>query len=251
MFNKKLFLLVIINLCSLVFFVFSIRAQPPILIIENGYGLPGQIDIPVSVSLENSFGGVRAVQFDICDVDDYLECTGCETTVRTSGFTCTFSELANGCARVILFDLGGDLIEAGSGSVLILNYDVAPSSPLAECRTLYIENLQVADENGNPIINPAAIQGKFFGCSDSCECEGNFDGDEDQDGSDAFDFKVDFGRSFIGNPCETVDPCNGDFDCDNDVDGSDAFTFKEDFGRSSFGNPCPYCPTDDPWCIYP
>ena len=28
------------------------------------------------------------------------------------------------------------------------------------------------------------------------------------------------------------DCCIADFDCDNDVDGTDAFNFKEDFGRS-------------------
>ena len=35
------------------------------------------------------------------------------------------------------------------------------------------------------------------------------------------------------------DACEGDFDGDNDVDGSDAATLKEDFGRSPFSNPCP------------
>lgn len=38
------------------------------------------------------------------------------------------------------------------------------------------------------------------------------------------------------------DPCEGNFDYDQDVDGSDAFTFKEDFGRSLLGNPCPASP---------
>ena len=33
--------------------------------------------------------------------------------------------------------------------------------------------------------------------------------------------------------------CEGNFDYDDDQDGSDAFTFKTDFGRSSFDNPCP------------
>jgi hypothetical protein len=84
-------------------------------------------------------------------------------------------------------------------------------------------------------------------CGDACECEGNFDGDEDQDGFDAFTFKVDFGRSPIRNPCIPADPCNGNFNCDEDVDGSDAFIFKEDFGRSLFLNPCPDCITV-PWC---
>lgn len=82
---------------------------------------------------------------------------------------------------------------------------------------------------------------------DACDCEGNFDCDHDCDGSDAVYFKMDFGRSSLGNPCENDNPCNGDFDCDGDADGSDAFTFKEDFGRSSFGNPCPFCLSGD-WC---
>jgi hypothetical protein len=33
--------------------------------------------------------------------------------------------------------------------------------------------------------------------------------------------------------------CEGNFDCDLDVDGSDAFVFKTDFGRSAIVNPCP------------
>ena len=73
-------------------------------------------------------------------------------------------------------------------------------------------------------------------------CEGNFDFDPDQDGSDAAKFKVDFGRSQFNNPCRTFfDPCFGDFDDDNDNDGTDAALFKTDFGRSSFNNPCPLC----------
>ena len=33
--------------------------------------------------------------------------------------------------------------------------------------------------------------------------------------------------------------CKGNFDYDQDVDGTDASTFKSHFGRSPFGNPCP------------
>jgi hypothetical protein len=36
-----------------------------------------------------------------------------------------------------------------------------------------------------------------------------------------------------------VDFCEGNFDYDADVDGTDAFTFKTDFGRSGISNPCP------------
>jgi hypothetical protein len=87
-------------------------------------------------------------------------------------------------------------------------------------------------------------------CGDACECEGNFDDDTDQDGTDAGVFKVDFGRSTFSNPCTSTTPCNGDFDCDGDVDGSDSALFKTDFGRQDLNNPCPICPTD-PWCVYP
>ena len=87
-------------------------------------------------------------------------------------------------------------------------------------------------------------------CGDACECEGNFDDDQDQDGSDAASVKNDFGRSSFNNPCEHGDPCKGDFDCDGDCDGSDAALFKSDFGRSPFLNPCPVCETGD-WCVYP
>ena len=37
-------------------------------------------------------------------------------------------------------------------------------------------------------------------------CEGNFDYDNNQDGSDAFIFKTDFGRSIISNPCPLDGP---------------------------------------------
>ena len=90
-------------------------------------------------------------------------------------------------------------------------------------------------------------QGNDIG--DAFDCEGNFDCDEDCDGTDAATFKVDFGRSTFDNPCEEGDPCNGDFDCDGDCDGTDAAGFKSDFGRSSFNNPCPACTIGD-WCSY-
>ena len=86
-------------------------------------------------------------------------------------------------------------------------------------------------------------------CGDACECEGDFDGDGDCDGSDAATFKLHFGRSLFSNPCTNDYFCYGDFDCDVDVDGTDAALFKADFGRSEFNNPCPTCVTGD-WCSY-
>jgi hypothetical protein len=84
---------------------------------------------------------------------------------------------------------------------------------------------------------------------DLCDCEGNFDCDEDCDGTDAATFKLDFGRSAFFDPCSNTERCNGDFDCDSDCDGTDAAQFKVDFGRSGFSNPCPACVVAE-WCSY-
>jgi len=91
------------------------------------------------------------------------------------------------------------------------------------------------------------------GIGDACECEGNFNctEDDDCDGSNAAEFKADFGRSSFNRPCTDEDPCNGDFQCRGQVDGSDAALFKSDFGRSSFSNPCPMCQEGMVWCSYP
>ena len=60
-------------------------------------------------------------------------------------------------------------------------------------------------------------------------CPGNFDGDEDVDGSDLSVFAADFGRT---NCKADEDECEGDFDADGDVDGSDLAVFAADFGRT-------------------
>ena len=57
-------------------------------------------------------------------------------------------------------------------------------------------------------------------------CEGDFDKDQDVDGSDLAVFAADFGRTDCTGDCE------GDFDSDNDVDGSDLAVFAADFGRT-------------------
>ena len=80
-------------------------------------------------------------------------------------------------------------------------------------------------------------------------CEGNFDCDQDQDGTDAVTFKEDYGRNQYVNPCNDLNPCHGDFECDSDVDGTDASLFKSDFGRNSYNTPCPACVVGN-WCVY-
>ena len=112
----------------------------------------------------------------------------------------------------------------------------------------------ICDTNDNCITVPNEGQSDLYppggnGCGDACECEGDFDGDSDVDGSDASAFKTDFGRSVLHKRCFTGDSCNGDFACDGNVDGTDALMFKQDFARNAFQNPCTHCSTA-PWCNY-
>jgi hypothetical protein len=69
-------------------------------------------------------------------------------------------------------------------------------------------------------------------------CAGNFDADQDVDGSDVSSFNENFGRIGHINPCTSSHLCKGDFDCDGDVDGSDAAGFKKDFGKGDGNSPC-------------
>lgn len=232
----------------------------------------------VLLSLENHNDPARSLQIDICETAngspvDCLECAGCSTTDRAIDFSCFANELSNGCCRVMLSNFGTSVINAGTGSIISVDYSFVESCPFTACVNLTPFNTLVADTNniqtssagksgevcfadfdsdgilndedncpGTP--NPDQIdtyppEGNT--CGDACECDGNFDGDENQDGTDAFTFRVDFGRNSYENPCGSNNPCNGNFDCDDNVDGSDAFTFKEDFGRGEYNNPCPAC----------
>ena len=114
------------------------------------------------------------------------------------------------------------------------------------------DGIDVACDNCPSVPNPTQEDSYPAGgnnCGDACECEGNFDIDNNVDGSDASVFKHSFGRNSGNRECTNDDPCKGDFSCDKDVDGSDASKFKSDFGRSGGNNPCPPCHTE-PWCNY-
>ena len=86
---------------------------------------------------------------------------------------------------------------------------------------------------------------------DACDCEANFDCDQDVDANDVTAFLTDFGRSQYNNPCINGKQCKGDFSCDGDVDANDVTKFLEDFGRSQYNKPCPICTQGQPWCVYP
>jgi hypothetical protein len=98
---------------------------------------------------------------DICDVDDYLTCSGCETTGRTSGFECQVTEQGDGCCLVLLFcKTPGCFIEEGSGPIATIGYDVLEEAPAGACRGLNPEGAVVPDENGSS-LGVESLPGQF------------------------------------------------------------------------------------------
>jgi hypothetical protein len=116
---------------------------------------------------------------------------------------------------------GSPCIDAG--------YNLAPALPVTDIDgdDRKIDDPTVPDTgNGTP---PIVDMGADEFVPLALVCEGNFDDDNDVDGSDLAVFAADFGRT----DCATGDSCEGDFDDDTDVDGSDLAVFAADFGRTN------------------
>ena len=262
-------LMKVLFICLLVAVPFTNVQAQVIITVVNGSGAVGSSGNVIDVTLSNPSEKVRAVQLDICDVDDYLTSSICETTERSLGFSCVGTELDNGCVRVTLITFGGELIHEGNGPIVTIVYTVSPSAPEGECRELNPQNEQVANENAIPLDSASALgefcflsnadndtdgipntidncpenpngpnlgtcvkirEGLFVGMGVICTESGDCLGDELCDLE-----QLDFDESGVGDACE----CRGNFDGDSDIDGNDAFIFKLGFGRSSLFNPCP------------
>jgi len=127
--------------------------------VGDGSGLLGTTDNLVDVSMDSLFIKVKAVTMDVCDVDDFLTCTACEPTERASGFICTVTE-SNGCCSVGLYTLGNP-IEAGTGPIFTIKYNVSSSAPEGECRDLNPENVNVAESEFNSPLYVNSASGRF------------------------------------------------------------------------------------------
>ena len=175
-------------------------------------GYRGSHHNSVEVTLDNLDNKVRGIQVEICDVDNYLTCTGCETTERTSSFDCYTNELENGCCRVILSSIGDDLIEEGIGPVVTLKYDVSEEAPGEEFRNLNPENIKVLDEFSNP-LDAIPVPGTFYfnDCTTSDDCDAGL--------------WCYYNRSCVNGACQSIERCpddglfcNGSEYCDEDND---------------------------------
>lgn len=127
------------------------QAAEVTLTIGDGSGYPGSSENLVEVMLNNTNHKVRSIQVDVCDIDNYLSCEECDTTARTTAFSCLISELDNGCCRVIVAAIGDDSIEEGTGTIVTLAYNVSEEAPAGECRDLNPEEEKVSDDTQQPL----------------------------------------------------------------------------------------------------
>jgi hypothetical protein len=152
MYNRKMGIAIILVLVN--FIAFSSCVIDPgtglIIAVGDGSASPGTKNVSVSVTMDNA-DPVKGIQMDICDDGNYLTCTGCDNSLRTSNLNCQSNELSNGCARIILVSLGGDSIDVGTGPIFSLNYDVADGAPPAECVNLTPVETKASDENNDPL----------------------------------------------------------------------------------------------------
>jgi len=145
----------------------------------------------------------------------------------------SYSDVHNGLGGTGFTD-GGNNINSTPSFVGGGDYHLTAASPCIDAGTNDAPHLPDKDKDGKPRIidgdgdDIATVDMGLYEFGDICE--GNFDGDDDVDGSDLAIFAADFGRTDCNQP--SMLPCEGDFDGDGNVDGSDLAVFAADFGRT-------------------
>ena len=158
---------IIIMIASLLLILSSSITEAQVTLSVGNYEVvQGSQDNQMEISMDNPSDKVRSIQMDICDVDDYMTCTSCESIMRAvgEGKTCFANELGNGCCRIVVvsLNLGEDyFIEKGTGPIITVSYDVSANAPVGQYRDINLENASVLDEN-NFILDTTTSSGKVF-----------------------------------------------------------------------------------------
>ncbi len=120
--------------------------------VEKAYGLKGETNVPVYISLANEMN-VRGIQFKLCDVPDLLDKgkPPIPHSIRAAGFSVEATE-SDGCILVLIYSLEGKVILPGSGPVAVLYFNVKPDAPAqAVIDMQLIDCLVVGDQDYNQI----------------------------------------------------------------------------------------------------
>jgi len=180
-------ILLILCLCFSIFCSSPLQAQSTVtLTVGDGSGAQSSSGNPVEVSLENLDTNVLAVGVDICGAGNSLACTACETTDRTSALSCYPVQENKGCCQVRLYDAKEECqnnnecegVSEGEGAIFKIFYSVSAEAPIGECWELGLSNIELRDENLDP-LESSSVPGEFCvpctghgDCDDGLFCNG-------------------------------------------------------------------------------
>lgn len=138
------------------------QASGIVLQLGEGSGALGTTHNVVQVSVANDTA-IKALQFEIYDVPDFIRPDSVWTTARSSGFAVQYQEDSLGVFRVLLLDMsGGRSIAKGSGALLNIGYTVLPGADSFNSIDLVFYSQPVAVDQGNQKMAVTTIPGKFF-----------------------------------------------------------------------------------------
>jgi hypothetical protein len=143
------------------------------LTVESSVGYPGANESRVNMSLDNPDDNIKAFMIDICDVDNYLTCTGCELSGidERQCFQSTATEQSSGCCRVLVYNYNPEeIIESGASPLIKINYTVSDNAPVQSCKNLNLQNVQVSNEF-NAEVDAIPVSGNM--CFQRCSTDGN------------------------------------------------------------------------------
>ncbi len=137
---------------------------------------PGSTDVPLVISLENPTKNAASVGFTVrYDSDSGIHCTDkYEFTSRTEGFSCSLTSVENGAdseVKVLLYNLSGEVITAGTGPILKLLFDVDEDVKLPA--ELSFKACIVSDLSGEAISADYTDTAELSPCSEGdMNCDG-------------------------------------------------------------------------------
>lgn len=138
------------------------HASGVVLQLGEGGGALGTVHNVVQVSVTNDTT-IKALQFEIYDVPDFIKPDSVWTTGRSSGFAVQYQEDSLGVFRVLLLDMsGGRTIAKGSGALLNIGYTVLPGADRFNSIDLVFYGLPVVVDVANQKVPVTTIPGKFF-----------------------------------------------------------------------------------------
>lgn len=130
--------------------------------VKSATAAPGTNANELLIQLGNEHDSVSYIQFELCDVDNYLVLEDVLTTARTKEFDVVQGkELDSGCAKIEAIPTSAKVIEPGRGPVLVMHFRVSSDAPLTEHRKLTFKNIRIENSEGTSLaVTP--VSGAFI-----------------------------------------------------------------------------------------